>query len=267
MPRYRPPADAGVPAASATYRFAAGIAFGAMELQRWRFDVTGADHLPTTGGAVVAANHTSFWDFFVVGRHGYYAHGRPIRIMAKSSLFEMPVFGAIMRRAEHIPVHRGEGADALASAVHALEQGELVLVLPEQTISPSFELLPFKTGAARMAQRAGVPLVPAASWGSHRFHTVRRRPRPRWRLPVSVGYGEPLHPLPDDDPLEVTAALRERVRGLHSRLVRDYPDGTPSGEWWVPQRFGGSAPTPDEADAYVEKVRSRFGRERRRRAS
>lgn len=255
MTRYRPPADPSVPRASRTYRIAAGTAFALMDLQGWRFDVVGGGHLPRRGGAVIAANHTSFWDFFTVGRPAYHGLGRPVRILAKESLFDVPVFGRVMRAAEHIPVHRTAGASALSSAIGALQRGELVLVLPEQTISPALELLPFKSGAARMAQAAGVPLIPAASWGSHRFHTVQRKPAPRWRLPVSIGYGEPLLPGPDDDPVAITRRLREEVGLLADRLVRDYPDGTPAGAWWVPARFGGGAPTPEEGQRYVERIR------------
>ncbi len=265
MPRYTPPADPSVPRASLTYRAAAWIAFRTMDVQRWQFDLRGTEHVPARGGAVIAANHIGFWDFFTVGRYGYDAHGRPIRILAKDTLFEVPVFGRIMHAAEHIPVYRAEGGDALRAAVTALRRGELVLVLPEQTISPAFELLPFKTGAARMAAAAGVPLIPAASWGSHRFHTVLHRPQPRWRLPVSVAYGAPLRPAEDSDPEEVTLELRDRVRALADDLVRTYPDGAPRGAWWVPARFGGGAPTPAEGDAYVERIRrTRFGRQERR---
>lgn len=265
MPRYRPPVDPDVPRASWVYRTAAWIAFHTMAVQRWQFDVRGGQHLPTRGGAVIAANHIGFWDFFTVGRHGYYGHGRPVRILAKDSLFEVPVFGPVMHAAGHIPVHRAEGRDALRSAVDALRAGELVLVLPEQTISPAFELLPFKSGAARMAAAAGVPLVPAASWGSHRFHTVLHRPQPRWRLPVSIAYGEPLHPSEDDDPFAVTDELKARIQVLADDLVTSYPDGTPSGAWWVPERFGGGAPSPAEGDAYVDRIRqTRFGRRDRR---
>lgn len=248
-PPDRPATD--VPTAGPVYRFAAAVAFGLMRLQRWRFDVRGLEHVPRRGGAVIAANHTSFWDFFTVGRAAYHRYGRPVRILAKESLFRTPVFGAVMRRAEHIPVHRGAGRDALGSAVAALRAGELVLVLPEQTISPSFDLLPFKTGAARMAAAGGVPLVPAVSWGSHRFHTSGRRPRWSWRLPVSVRYGEPLHPTPDDDPEEVTAELRRRIASLLDDAVRTYADGTPAGAWWVPGRLGGSAPHHDEVERIV----------------
>lgn len=261
----RAPTDP-VPTASWPYRSAAWVAFTVMRLQRWRFDVHGLEHVPRSGGAVIAANHSSFWDFFTVGRAPYLRLGRPVRILAKASLFDAPVFGSLMRRAEHIPVHRGSGAGALRSAVSALRAGELVLVLPEQTISPSFELLPFKAGAARMAASAGVPLIPTASWGSHRFHTVGRWPRWSWRLPVSIRYGPPLRPGPDDDPSAVTAELRHRVQSLLDDARASYPDGTPAGAWWVPVQLGGGAPTPAQGEAILAR-RVREGWASRRAAS
>jgi 1-acyl-sn-glycerol-3-phosphate acyltransferase len=249
------PLDPTNPSATWLYRFAAWFAFTVMRLQRWRFDVRGLDHVPTTGGAVLAVNHTSFWDFFTVGRGPYLEWGRPVRILAKESLFRAPVFGWLMRKAEHIPVHRGAGGEALRSAVAALEAGELVLVLPEQTISPSLDLLPFKTGAVRMAASAGVPVVPAVSWGSHRFHTTGRRPRWSWRLPVTIAYGPPLYPTPGDDPVEVTEELRRRIRTLLDEAQARYPDGAPAGAWWVPARLGGGAPTADEAETILARIR------------
>lgn len=255
--------ERGVPAPNAVYRFAARTAFTVMDLQRWRFDVTGFKHIPARGGAVIAANHTSFWDYFTVGRPGYETYGRPLRILAKESLFRAPVFGWLMRQTEHIPVHRGAGRDALDSAVAALERGELVLVLPEQTISRSFELLPFKTGAARMAIRAEVPLIPSVSWGTHRFHTAGRWPRPVWKLPVSVRYGPPLRPASGDDPVEVTAALRRRVSVLLDAAIAQYPERPePGHDWWLPERFGGSAPSPDEARRIADRLAGTW-RERR----
>jgi 1-acyl-sn-glycerol-3-phosphate acyltransferase len=257
MPRPVDRQDAG---ASWSYRAAARIAFTVMRVQRWRIEVVGGHHLPRHGGAVIASNHTSFWDFFTIGHLPYLGWGRPVRILAKEPLFRVPILGVLMRRAEHIPVHRGAGTAALHSAVAALQRGELVLVLPEQTISPAFELLPFKRGAARMAALAEVPLVPAVSWGSHRFHTVGRWPRWSWRLPVSVFYGEPLHPGPDDDPSEVTAELARRVGALLDEARRTYPDGAPAGAWWVPAALGGGAPSSEEADEFVRGLARRWGR-------
>ena len=261
----------GDPTASLLYRFAAWFAFAVIRLQRWRFHVSGLEHVPRHGGAVIASNHTSFWDFFTTGRAPYLGWGRPVRILAKESLFRTPVFGYAMRKAEHIPVHRGAGASALGSAVAALRGGELVLVLPEQTISPAFELLPFKHGAARMAAAAGVPLVPAVSWGSHRFHTVGRRPRWSWRLPVVVSYGEPLHPTEDDDPVAVTVELQRRVEALLDDARTRYPGGAPAGAWWVPAKLGGGAPSQEDADAFLrglaERWRTRQPADRDERAS
>lgn len=248
----------GDPRASWAYRVAAWIAFAVMRLQRWRVDVQGAEHLPRHGGVVIAANHTSFWDFFTSGWLPYRHWRRPVRILAKASLFSTPVFGWFMRHAEHIPVHRGSGRGALLSAITALEEGEMLLVLPEQTISPSLELLPFKPGAARMAAAAGVPLVPTVSWGSHRFHTSGRKPRWSWRLPVTVRYGEPLRPGPDDDPEVVTEQLRRRIARLLDEAQRSYPQGTPSGAWWVPARLGGGAPGSQEADAFLRALAERW---------
>lgn len=259
MPR---PEDPRNPGAGWIYRIAARIAFAIMAMQRWRWDVRGVEHVPTTGGAVIASNHTSFWDFFAVGRAPYLGAGRPVRILAKESLFRAPLFGAVMRRAQHIPVHRGAGSEAFRSAVAALRQGELVLVLPEQTISRSFELLPLRPGAARMAAEAGVPLVPSVSWGTHRFHTAGRWPRWRWRLPVVVRYGEPLHPTPDDDFATVLAQLRERMRALLDDVRRDYLDGNPSGAWWVPASLGGAAPSVEEAEQHLGAMTERWRQQR-----
>ncbi len=262
------PSDPRNPAASWLYRAFAWATFLVMRVQRWRFDVTGLHHVPRTGGAVIASNHTSFWDFFTTGRGPYLTLGRPVRILAKASLFQAPIFGGIMRRAGHIPVHRASGRAALSSAIDALRRGELVLVLPEQTISPTFELLPFKPGAARMAIAADVPIVPAVSWGSHRFHTVGRRPRWSWRLPVTVRYGQPVLPGPQDDPDTVMAELRRRMDHLLDEVQRTYHDGTPEGTWWVPRRLGGGAPAADDVQAYLEALEQKWrglvrGRSRR----
>lgn len=252
----------GVPTAGPVYRFAAEIAFTVFRAQNWQFEVTGLEHVPERGGAVVAANHNSFWDFFTVGMSSYEQLGRPIRILAKESLFHVPVFGWLMQRARHIPVHRGEGGVALRSAVEALQAGELVVVLPEQTISRSFDLLPFKTGAARMAGMAGVPLIPAVSFGSHRFHTVGRRPRPTWRLPVSVAYGTPLLPSVADDPVEVTDHLRRRVQTLLDEVLLAYPRPEGDDDWWWPARLGGGAPEHGEVVAELERLREQWRRRR-----
>src|SRR6202000_1828401 len=97
-----------------------------------------------------------------------------------------------MRGMHHIPVDRAAGAGAFRAAVTALQQGELIGVFPEQTISSSFELRPIKSGAARLALEAGVPLLPVVVWGGQRVWTARRRPVWRRHVPVTLSVGAPL---------------------------------------------------------------------------
>ncbi len=109
------------------------------------FSLTGTEHVPREGGAVLAINHTGWLDFTFAGLAAH-PSGRLVRFMAKESIFANPVAGPLMRGMKHIPVDREAGAAAYRAAVTALRQGELIGVFPETTISRSFELLPFKSG-------------------------------------------------------------------------------------------------------------------------
>ena len=250
--------EAAVPGANLFYHAVARLAMTPIWLQRWRLDVEGLDNVPRSGGAVMVLNHSSFVDFFTAARLPFLRLGRPVRMLAKASLFESRLMGPFMRGAGHIPVQRGSGRDALAAAVAALRGGEFVGVLPEQTISPSLELLPFKSGAVRMAQEAGVPVVPAVSWGSHRFWTTGDGPHLTWRLPVHIRYAAPV--IPEGDPRTVTSRIRDLMSGMLEDVQRRYRDGLPPGARWVPARFGGSAPTVEEAEERLSRLRSSWGR-------
>jgi 1-acyl-sn-glycerol-3-phosphate acyltransferase len=230
---------------------AARGAFAALGL---RFTVEGAHHLPRIGGAVIASNHVSYLDFTFVG-YGTREAGRLVRFMAKESVFKHPVSGPLMRGMHHIPVDRAAGSTAFREAMAALKAGELVGVFPEATISRSFELKDFKAGAARMAQAAGVPVVPTVVWGGQRLYT-KGRPRDfthRGKA-ITVAFGEPMTPGRRDDGEEVTAELRRRMTALLERVRESYPD-RPAGDadrWWLPASMGGTAPTLAEATALDE---------------
>jgi 1-acyl-sn-glycerol-3-phosphate acyltransferase len=252
---------AAAPRADLSYHVLARLAMTPIWLQRWRLDIEGLENVPRTGGAVMVLNHSSFVDFFTAARVPFLRLGRPVRMLAKASLFRSRVLGPFMRAAGHIPVERGAGRDALAAAVAALRRGEFVGVLPEQTISPSLELLPFKSGAVRMAQEAGVPVVPAVSWGSHRFWTTGDGPHLSWRLPVHIRYSEPV--LPEGDADEETSRIRARMAEMLEDVQRRYRDGLPAGARWVPARLGGSAPTVEQAEELLSRLRSSWGRSTR----
>ncbi len=232
------------------FRVVAWIVILFVRVARWRPRTTGLDNVPREGGAVITWNHHGHVDFVITVWDIYRQLGRPVRYLAMRELWSSRLFGWVPRFADAIPVSRASDGDrdrALADAVQALRDGHLVMVAPEGGIGDSFELRGFRTGAARMAALAGVPLVPSVSWGSHRLTTTGHgfSPREAWGIPVEVAFGEPLHPTPDDDPADVTLVLRDRMGDmLHAAQAR-YPDGAPAGAWWVPARLGGGAPAPD----------------------
>ena len=167
--------------------------------------------------------------------------------MAKQSIFRHKVAGPLMRGMHHIPVDRHKGGQAFSDAVRALRAGEIVGVFPEATMSKSFELKEFKTGAVRIAAAAGVPLVPVILWGTQRLMT-KDHPRDFSRgRTISIRVGEPLHPA-GADPVAETAELRRVMAGMLDETIRAHPaDEQPPGSWWLPASYGGTAPTPEEA--------------------
>lgn len=249
-----------VPRPTLRFRIIAWLVIAFVRLFRWRLTTVGLDNVPADRGAVITWNHHSHVDFVMTVFDIYCRLGRSARYVAKAELWHDRWLGWVPRFADAIPVTRTSEGDrdrAFADAVAALQEGHLVMVAPEGTIAPSFEPQAFRTGAARMAQLAGVPLVPSASWGSQRLTTTDYRAptlRDAVGVPVEVAFGEPLHPGPDDDPVEVTAELHARTTAMVHELQDRYPDGAPAGARWVPARLGGSAPPPDPDRVAVRRL-------------
>jgi 1-acyl-sn-glycerol-3-phosphate acyltransferase len=167
--------------------------------------------------------------------------------MAKREVFDHRISGPLMRSMHHISVDRSDGEGSYREALRYLERGEVVGIFPEATISRSFEIKELKTGATRIAAAAGVPLVPVVLWGTQRLFT-KDHPRDLSRgKTIAITVGEPLR-CSGDDPVADTLRLRERMSGLLDATIRTYPaDEQPPGCWWLPEAYGGSAPTPEEA--------------------
>jgi len=211
-----------------------------------RIQVDGAHHIPATGGAVLASNHASYLDFIFCG-FGAQPAKRLVRFMAKKSVFDHKVSGPLMRGMRHIPVDRKAGTAAFQEAENALRRGEVVGVFPEATISESFTVKALKSGAARLAEVAEVPLIPMAVWGPHRLWTKgRKKDLTQRHIPVIIRIGEPIPTAGSAD--ATTAVLRGRLSALLDGVQRDYP-GQPSGpddRWWLPAHLGGTAPRPEQ---------------------
>ncbi len=213
-----------------------------------RFVMTGTEHVPRTGGVMLAFNHIGYVDF-VYGGFAANPAGRKVRFMAKRELFDHPLGGAFMRSFHHIEVDRGEGVSSFHHAVDYLQSGEAVGIFPEATISRAMELKEFKTGAVRIAAAAGVPLVPVIMWGTQRMMT-KDHPKDFSRgKTIAIHVGSPLHPT-GEDPIAETADLRRVMSSMLDETIRTYPaDEQPEGSWWLPARYGGTAPTLEEATA------------------
>lgn len=243
------------------YRPVISLAFATFRALDLRFDIHGAEHLPRVGGAVLAITHFGYLDFALAGAATWLHGRRYVRFMAKAEVWAHPVAGPLMRGMHHIPVDRGAGAGALGHAVSALRAGELVGVFPEGTVSQSFTVQTLKTGAVRMAAAAGVPLVPVAIWGSQRVLTKGRRRdlRAARHTPIGIHVGEHLHPDAGEDPVEGTARLRGVLASLLDSAWQAYPDRPRPGEacWWMPAHLGGTAPTPEAAEAVARAAAAR----------
>lgn len=243
------------------YRCVAHAATGLFRTLDLRIDVAGQEHVPATGGAVVVLNHTGYLDFALAGLPFWREQGRFVRFMAKQEVFTHRVTGPLMRAMGHIPVDRSAGSAAFRLAVEALRAGELVGIFPEATISRSFCLKEFKSGAVRMARSAGVPLIPMTLWGSQRVWTKGRKPiiRTARHIPISMTIGAPLQPgrgpTADATLIEVMSKLLDETRAR-------YPEAPGDDPWWMPAHLGGTAPTPEraaelEAQEKLERVERR----------
>ena len=216
-----------------------------------RIRVEGTEHIPSTGGAVIACNHVSYLDFIFCGL-GAQPAKRLVRFMAKKEIFSNRIAGPLMRGMHHISVDRGAGLASYREAVERLKAGEVVGVFPEATISRSFTVKDIKSGAVRMAAEAGVPVVPMALWGTQRLWT-KGRPKDltKRHVPISILVGEPMHPKADEDAEVLSKDLRVRMSALVDRVQAGYPEKPSSDDerWWLPAHLGGTAPTPEEAAA------------------
>lgn len=222
----------------------AKVWFKAMD---FRFQIDGFEHIPKEGGALIALNHISYVDFIFGGLPAA-KHHRYVRFMAKKEMFDAPGLGQFMRSLHHIEVDRAEGLEAFYTAVEYLRAGELVGIFPEATISRSFQIKEIKSGAVRIAAEAGVPLIPTIVWGTQRIVTKDHPKDFSRHKTIAIKTGAPMHPVGGDHADEEAVELKATLERMLDEVIGAYPDDEqPPDSWWLPAAYGGSAPTPDEA--------------------
>ena len=147
-------------------------------------EVDGLEHVPRSGGLIVASNHGSFWDPPVLGA----TLPRELHYLTGAEFFAVPGFGALIRSLNAIPIRRGVAdLSGLERVVERLRQGEAVLVFPEGGRMKDGRLHPARPGLGHLVSRARVPVLPVCVSGTNH---IRRCMARRERVRVSVG--EPL---------------------------------------------------------------------------
>jgi 1-acyl-sn-glycerol-3-phosphate acyltransferase len=184
----------------------------------------GLDRIPLEGGLLLAMNHVSHFDPVIDGVLVHKAKRVP-RILSKESVLRIPVFGKIARGVGTIPVFRGtsDAKASLSEAIRALDEGKLVVIYPEGTITKDPQGWPMtpRTGVGRLALETDVPVIPVARWGTQAIlngYTKKFRPFPR--KPVTVLLGEPVD-LSAFRGKEITRELVSEVTNHIMAKVRD----------------------------------------------
>ncbi|CAL8898425.1 1-acyl-sn-glycerol-3-phosphate acyltransferase [Kocuria varians] len=239
------------------FRLLAGMilpVYRSLTVPHWR----GQENFPAEGGFVAVANHLTEIDPITVAYPLYKAGIMP-RFLAKESLFRVPVMGTIITRIGQVPVYRGtsRAKDSLRAARAELDSGGAIIVYPEGTITRDPGMWPMRgrTGAARLALEASVPVVPMAHWGDQ--EVLYRDPEGHrtfsaWpRKTVDGIIGEPLTPedlvpgglqRPGHPSAEELAHATEVVMAAVSHLL-----GQLRGETPPEQLFDPRAPRTGEA--------------------
>ena len=163
------------------YRLLERANFRGIARRLYRVTITGSERIPANDGAILVANHESMFDPWLLAL----ATPRPVRYMAKSELWKIPLVGRALDAFGTFPVERGTGdGTAMSRAAMLLHEGEVIGIFPQGT-SKQLPERPFHRGAARLALATGAPIVPVRLVGTRGFLRPGRRP-------TEVHVGEPI---------------------------------------------------------------------------
>ncbi len=150
----------------------------------WRYRRIGIENVPTSGGVIIASNHTAYVDPPFLGG----VTPRELFYLAKAELFSNALFGWLISKYNAIPVTRGAfDRRAISRAVELLKEGKALLLFPEGTRNKGEGFLEPKLGVGKIALESGVPIVPAYIHNSGSLlSTLLRRER------LVIGFDEPI---------------------------------------------------------------------------
>jgi 1-acyl-sn-glycerol-3-phosphate acyltransferase len=185
----------------------------------YRVRIRGQERLPS-GGYVMASSHRSMMDIPFNAR----LTKRKLRYMGKASLFKLPVLGWLFRTLGGFEVQRdGTDRKALRESIAMLQGGEILLVYPEGTRQNGPKIEPLQPGAAYLALRAGVPVVPVGIAGSEEIFRSHGTKFPRFGR-VAIVVGEPIQPPALEKSVVPRAEVDALTHELHDAIQRAFDE-------------------------------------------
>lgn len=177
----------------------------------FRIKIYGAEKVPSSGGLISVSNHASYFDPPILSN----CVGRPVAFMAKEELFEIPVFRQGIELYGAYPVKRSTGdRTALRAALTAIESGWVAAIFLQGTRSSDARITEPKLGAAWIAAKANVPLLPVSLWGTEKILTEGSSfPQP---VPLTVRIGDVIAPPTTSKKEELQQVTEECARAINA---------------------------------------------------
>lgn len=174
-------------------------------------DASGVEHIPESGSFILASNHFSFFEPPILAVNS----PREIHFMAKKSLFQIPLFGQLIKSLNSVPINRGSAdVTGLNHAADLLRRGEPLLIFPEGGRNKTFKLREARGGIGYLVMATGLPVVPAYVRNSNQILQCLLRKRR-----ISVAFGPPFLPDPETTKLERKEAHRRIGQAVMSRIA------------------------------------------------
>ena len=178
----------------------------------FRGHIYGADKIPKSGAAIAVSNHASYFDPPIISN----CIGRPVAFMAKQELFQIPVFKNAIALYGAYPVNRSiSDRSAIRSTLQALESGWIAGIFLQGTRTKDGAITNPKSGAALIAAKAQVPLIPISLWGTEKILSSSPLPQP---VPLTIRIGDLIEPPKSTKKAElqaVTAECAKVINQLH----------------------------------------------------
>lgn len=200
----------------------------------FRLTVSGLEHIPASGPAVIAGNHPDLVDGILM----LIVAPRRVRFLVAEDMFFHPFLRWIFRGMDCIPVYRSRAnnGDALRAAYEALRQGDIIGIFPEGTTADLGHMRQIKRGVGLLALKTGAPVVPLGMWGSAEAWPLGARvPRPRR---IAMAFAPPvryaptaLHPVPQELLQRTLEDIRWEIVRTMRWAVAALRDGTQA--WWL----------------------------------